>query len=112
MGVLYALDAAKGRVNHTWNCVKVPRRVARAGLVAGGGALVMWALRRLFRRKPVVLPAVVGKSHTPSVYLLVQLISLVLLPWLRTRVFDLGWGDLVKRMHPARIFFRWIGLEK
>ena len=117
MEVFMAMDAAKGRVSRTWDRVKVPSRVARIGLAIGGSALGMWALRRLFHKK-IVAPAVQttfpagGGALSSLTYLLVQVAALTLLPWLKTRAQGAEWGDFLKRLHPAHIFFRWIGLEK
>lgn len=98
--------------------VSVPRKAVRWGVVAGGGTLVVLLFRGLFgKRKPVVvaqpLPEAVHSGMGGALLrLMLQVLPMVLAPWLRSSVLGSGLGEALKRMNPSRIFFRWLGLDK
>lgn len=118
VGVLESIEAARQGVGHTWAGLLLPRKVIRYGSMVGGGLVGMWLLKRLLRRKPAALPqpvyAAVSKSRGGAVaYAAVQVMSMLLLPWLRSRIIGgVDWGDTLRRLQPSHLFFRWLGLEK
>ena len=112
--VLESLDAAREGVGHTWSRMMVPRKWGRISAVAGGGLLGVWLLRRLMHRRPAPAPVVAAApaGGSPMKYVLAQMFTLLVLPWLRSRSVGTDWGDTWKRYQPSSLFFRWLGLEK
>ena len=113
--MLEALEGATGEAKRVYSRFAIPRFYVRAGAAAGVGMMGIWLLRRLLggvRKAPVAaaVPAVgVGTAFS---YLLVQVASALLLPWIRSRVQHSDWSGMLQRMSPTQIFFRWLGLEK
>ncbi len=92
----------------------VPGRALRYGLLAGAGVTGVALLRRMFRARRATVPT---PSHSLSGsgvlrYLLMQVVTLVLLPWVRQMALQGRVGNMVKRLRPAQAFFRWLGLEQ
>ena len=86
----------------------------KAGLATCGGLLGMLLLRRIVSRNKVVpvqaVQAVRGGSSLMP--LVVQALTLLLFPWLRSHMAVSEWGNTLKRYSPSNIFFRWLGLDK
>lgn len=117
LAALESLNSAVVGVGHTWSYLQMPRPYLRIAMMAGGGMVGAWLMRKLFwRKKPApAIAASQGTGHSVSssvLYLLVQVISILLLPQVKSRVENSGWGSFIKRMHPTHLFFRWLGLEK
>lgn len=122
LGVVESLDSAMRGAGRTWELIRVPRRVARWGALAGGGvlgvALLKWLLgggRSVVAAAPVAsVAAPQGGALALVGRLLVQLAPVLLAPWLKTHVLGEGssGSKLLARLHPGRLFFRWLGLEK
>ena len=112
--MINAVDAAGKGVERCVSLVPFSSKVVRYALVAGAGALSVGVLKLVWRsRKPQALPAPqVKPAQNVGRYLLVQVLTMVLLPWLRQKAVQSGWEKQLRFWHPARIFFRWIGLEK
>ena len=121
LGVVESLDSTMRSAGRTWEIVRVPRRVARWGMYAGGGLLGVLLLRRLFSSghhvASVAAPAVAPQSRGAASLLgsaLVQLLPVLVVPWLKSQIqgANNGGENLLTRLHPSRILFRWLGLEK
>lgn len=116
LGVIESLNSAMQGAGRTWQLVSVPSKAVRWGVVAGGGVLGVLLFRGLFgRRKPAaaVLPVAASSSVGSSVWrLALQLLPVVLAPWLRSSAFSSGVGEALNRLQPSRLFFRWLGLER
>lgn len=113
VGLMDAVDEACGGLRGCAAALSVPGKVLRFVLLAGAGAAGVALLRRAFRSRPAVVSA-----PTPAVsgggagrYLLMQIMTLVLLPWVRQMLLQGRVGDAVRKLRPARSFFRWIGLD-
>lgn len=116
-GRLGVLDAVDGARRNTGACVSalpsIPM-VVRYGTMLGAGLLGGGVVFRLLRH---TILSRVGVKGAPSNggflrYLLVQLVTLVLLPWLRQRVLQASSTHAMKKKSLATLFFRWIGLER
>jgi len=93
----------------------VPGRALRYGLLAGAGVAGAALLRRMFRTRRVVEVSAPPHSLPGSGafrYLLMQVVTLVLLPWVRQMALQGRVGNVVKRLRPAQAFFRWLGLDQ
>ena len=118
LGIVESLDAAMRGAGRTWELIRVPRRVARWGLAAGGGALGVVVLKWLLGGKRAVAVAAPGAAPQGGALallgrLLVQSLPVLLAPWLKQQMLSGGSGrGLLSRMHPGHLFFRWLGLEK
>lgn len=108
--VLDSVDSTRQGVSRTWQSLSVPRKLLRYGLYAGTGVLGAWLTRRLLGGGRVPAPA--PAARTPKLRIMAQALTLVALPWLRSRVRGVDWGAVAGRLSPTRIFFRWLGLEK
>ena len=112
--MLEALEGASGEARRVYSRFTVPRTYLQAGTAACAGMVGMWLLRRLVgrvRRTPVASAPAAGAGAAFS-YLLVQVASALLLPWIRSRVQNSDWSGMLHRMSPTQILFRWLGLEK
>lgn len=110
--VVNAAESAGQGVGRCVALVPLSGKVLRYSLMAVAGVATVGVIR-LLRHKPAPLPA--PKESGPqgvSRYLLAQVVTLVLLPWLRQQALQGELGKKLLRFHPARIFFRWVGLEK
>lgn len=117
LAVLESLDSALGGVSHTWDRLREPRRYMSAGLLMGGGLLGSWLLSRMWRKRvaaPVQAQALSRSAGggSAALYLLVQVVSALALPWVKSRLEGTEWSGLIKRYQPSSILFRWLGLEK
>lgn len=115
LGVVESLDSAMRGAGRTWELIRVPRQVARWGIFAGGGTMGLLLLKWLMwprRTVASVAPAAVQRGGMVSVLgrLLVQALPVLLAPWLRSQM--QSGGHILARLHPGRLFFRWLGLEK
>lgn len=119
LGVVESLNSAVRGAGRTWELIRVPRRVARWGLAAGGGALGVVVLKWLLGGKravavaaPVAAPQ--GGALALLGRLLVQSLPVLLAPWIKAQLLknDGKGGGLLTRLHPGHLFFRWLGLEK
>lgn len=110
--VVNAAESAGQGVGRCVSLIPLSGKVLRYSLMAAAGVSAVGIIR-LLNRKPAPLPA--PKEPTPqgvSRYLLAQVVTLVLLPWVRQQALQGQLGKKLLRFHPARMFFRWIGLEK
>lgn len=118
LGVVESLDSAMRGVGRTWELISVPRKVARWGVTVGGGLLGVAIFRRLVglgRRQVAAVPVAPAEPRSAAgsvAQLVLQLLPVVLAPWLRTQMSSGGLGHMLNRFHPGTIFFRWLGLEK
>lgn len=116
LGVVESLDSAMRGAGRTWELMSVPRKVVRAGVTVGGGALGILLFRRLFGSRPKpLISAPVTPRHALSDVLLqgaIRLLPVLLAPWLRSQVMGAGVSAALERLQPARAFFRWLGLER
>ena len=114
LGVIESLASARSGAERTWARLGAPRTYMKAGLATCGGVLGMLLLRRIVSRNKVVpvqaVQAVRGGSSLMP--LVVQALTLLLFPWLRSHMAVSEWGNTLKRYSPSNIFFRWLGLEK
>lgn len=99
--------------------LKEPRPYVKAGLALGGGVVGLMIGKRLVQaiighRALVGCPAMNDCSGTGHAlgWLLIQVVSSLLLPYMRERIRAQELGDSIRRLRPSRIFFRWLGLEK
>ena len=119
LGVVTSLDSAMRGAGRTWELLRVPRSAARWGLFACGSALGVLLLRRMLgsgRKAAVAAPAVAAPQSGALALvgrLLLQALPVLLTPLLKSQMRGGGaegkWGSL---LHPQRLFFRWVGLEK
>ncbi len=110
--VINAAESAGQGVSRCVSMLPLSGKVARYSLYAVAGMAAVGVMS-LLRRSPKPMPT--PQTNSPqgvSRYLMAQLMTLVLLPWLRQQMLQGEWGAKLRRMHPARMFFRWIGLEK
>lgn len=121
LGIVESLDAAMRGAGRTWELIRVPRKVTCWGLVAGGSALgvaLLWRIYRGVRRMSAVAPPVAAAAPQGSALavlgrLLVQSLPVLLAPWLKQQMLSGGSGrGLLSRMHPGHLIIRWLGLEK
>lgn len=116
-GRLGALDAAGKVHQRASDCVSsfsgLPR-IVRYGAVAGSGVIGFVAVRKLLRLPRVLRAAAVPPSKESGLlrYLVAQLATLVLLPWLRQRMLIGPLSGAVRAWRPADAFFRWLGLGR
>lgn len=108
------------------DALHVSRRALRYTACVGAGMAgvkmlgAFWRSRRKAAPVPVVLPppSKTPGNDTPAVaggllkYLIAQLATVVLLPWLRDTLLAGSLSRKVDYWRPSRIFFRWVGLEK
>ena len=112
---LRAINAAESASCGVVRCaslVPLSGKVVRYSLIAAAGVATVGVLS-LLRRKPAPVP--VPPSPAPKRlghYLVAQALSMVLLPWLRQQALQGELGQRLRRFHPVRLFFRWVGLEK
>lgn len=127
-----ALESA-GRVQHgvggCLDALHVSRRALRYSAMVGAGIACVKVLRRVFVPAPSpakapVAPAAVAPAQETSApqepslsggllkYLVAQLVTLVVLPWLRDNLTAVRVPARLDYWRPSRIFFRWVGLEK
>ncbi len=120
MAVKQGMDTTAEVVRGVCLRVRESRPYIRVGLTVGGGLVGLFLGKRVVhalmgKRETVPLPASApAGSGVGQVlwWLLVQVLSSLLLPWVRERLQAPVLSDSLKRMHPSRIFFRWLGLEK
>ncbi len=112
--VINAAESAGQGVGRCVELLPLSGKVARYSLYAVGGMAAVGMLSLLRRRSKPAAAAKVPESSPQGVsrYLMAQLVTLVLLPWLRQQMLQGELGMRLRRMHPARMFFRWLGLEK
>lgn len=112
--VINAAESAGQGVRRCVSLLPVSGKVMRYSLYAAAGAAAVGVLGLLRSRKPAPAPApVVGAvPQGLSRYLLAQIATSVLLPWLRQQALQGELGQKLRRWHPTRLFFRWVGLEK
>lgn len=112
--MLEALEGASGEVRRMYSRFAVPRTYLRPVAAVGAGMVGTWLLRRLFggARKAAVTAAPAAGAGAAFSYLLVQVASALLLPWIRSRIRNSDWNGMLQRMSPTQILFRWLGLEK
>ena len=112
--MINAAESAGKGVERCVALVPLSGKVVKYSVVAAAGAAAVGVLSLLLRsKKPVAQP--VPQHNTPQSvgrYLVAQLLTLVFLPWLRQQAMQGELGQRLLRLHPARLFFRWIGLEK
>lgn len=102
----------------------INRAALQGGAVLGGVLLGAGVLRKLLKKAPAQKKATLklpAPSVPPSVpvgggllkYIIVQIVSLVLVPWLRNVVkVDVRVPSRLDYWRPSRVFFRLVGLEK
>ena len=116
VAVVESIESTAGTVRSVYGRFSVPSSYVKMGLGVGAGLVGAWLMRRVFSAGSHRVSAALNTpTHSTSgalVLLLVQVASALLLPWVRERVHGSDWGNVVKRMHPSHIFFRWLGLEK
>ncbi len=113
------LDAAVAVVRGVCDRVSGSRPYLKIGLTVGSGLVGLLLGRRVMHalvggRGPAAHSAPAAGSGVGRVlgWLLIQAFSSLLLPWVRERLRAPVLTDSLRRMHPSRIFFRWLGLEK
>lgn len=108
------------------DALHVSRRALRYTACVGAGIAgarllgALWRSRRKAAPVPVALPPPPQQkeSDVPSAtggllkYLIAQLATVVLLPWLRDTLVAGPISRKIDYWRPSRIFFRWVGLEK
>lgn len=104
-----AVDAVGADVRGCIAALPVSARVLRYSAAAVAGVAAVGALR-LFTRRPA--PAAPVKRPHFGYRVAAQLMTLVLLPWLRQQLMKGEVGAKLQRLHPVHLFFRWLGLEK
>lgn len=110
--VINAAESAGQGVARCVSLVPLSGKVARYSLMAAAGVATIGVLR-LLRRKPAPLP--VPTAPAPKRlghYVVAQALTLVLLPWLRQQALQGELAERLRRLHPVRLFFRWVGLER
>ena len=105
----------------------ISRQTARYGALAIAGYAGLKFARLIFKmmwgRKPAPIQKVVPASAPvqPALtapkggllkYVIAQLFTIVLLPWLKDWALGVSMPKKVDYWRPSRIFFRWLGLEK
>lgn len=117
LGVVESIDSAMRGVGRTWEMMSVPRKAVRWGAIAGGSMLGLVALRSIFGgRRQVVAP--VAQAVEPRgvgsslVHFALQMLPVLLAPWLKSRFLASGLGSSLGNLHPGHLFFRWLGLDK
>ena len=102
----------------------INRAALQGGAVLGGVLLGAGVLRKLLKKAPAqkkAMPKLPAPSVPPSVpvgggllkYIIVQIVSLVLVPWLRNVAkVDVRVPSRLDYWRPSRVFFRLVGLEK
>ena len=112
VAVVESIESTAGTVRSVYGRFSVPSSYVKMGLGVGAGLVGAWLMRRVFSAGSAALNTPTHSTSGALVLLLVQVASALLLPWVRERVHGSDWGNVVKRMHPSHIFFRWLGLEK
>lgn len=129
VGVLESTARVQRGVSGCLDALHVSRRALRYSALVGAGVAGVKILRKMFvsasssAGKPVAPVAAAPKkepsvSQEPSLsgglvkYLVAQLVTLVVLPWLRERLTSGRMPAKLDYWRPSRIFFRWVGLEK
>lgn len=112
-----AMEAAMEGARGVYERFSVPRGYIKTGAAVAVGLVGAWMVRRLLSMGHRKVMEVQGetapaRNGTALLYLLIQVASALVLPWVRGRLKEAEWGDLVKKMHPSHLFFRWLGLEK
>lgn len=112
-----AMDSAMEGARGVYERFSMPRGYMKAGAAVAVGLFGVWMVRRMLTIGSHKVMEVQGgtmpaRNGTALLYLLIQVASALVLPWVRGRLKEAEWGDLVKKMHPSHLFFRWLGLEK
>lgn len=108
--VINAAESAGQGVARCVALVPLSGKVARYSLMAVAGVATIGVLR-LLRRKPAPLPPAPAPKRLGH-YVVAQALTLVLLPWLRQQALQGELAERLRRLHPVRLFFRWVGLER
>lgn len=108
--MINAAESAGQGVGRCAALVPLSGKVVRYSLMVAAGAATVGVLS-LLRRKPAPTPQPKPQPGM-SRYIVAQLLTVVLLPWLRQQMLQGETGKKLLRLHPARLFFRWLGLEK
>lgn len=110
--VINAAESAGQGVARCVSLVPLSGKVVRYSLIAAAGVATLGVLRML-RRKPAPLPAPTAPAPKRlGHYVVAQALTMVLLPWLRQQALQGELAERLRRLHPVRLFFRWVGLEK
>lgn len=113
VGLMDAVDETCSGLRGCAAALPVPGKVLRLVLLAGAGAAGVALLRRTFRTRSAVVssPSRALPGGGTGRYLLMQAVTLVLFPWVRQMLLQGRVGETVRKLRPARSFFRWMGLD-
>lgn len=115
LGAVESLGSAFAETERAWAHLASPSTYAKSGLIAGCGVLGVLLLRRLLSsssKSPAPEVRAVGAASGSSLkYLAMQALTILVFPWLRSRLINGNWGDALKRLQPSHIIARWLGLE-
>lgn len=118
VAAITSLNSAVQGAGHTWEMLRVPRQVARWGLVAGGGVLGIILMRRILsfgrrRENLPALPAPKPQSIGISIaQMAVQALPILLAPWVKSQFSGGRVGHFFSRFSIDHLIARWLGFDK
>lgn len=112
LGIIESLDSARINAERTMSRLSSPATYTKLGLMTGGGVLGMWALKRIFSRNKTIMAAAPAAGASTVRYLAMQSLTLLVFPWLRSRILGGEWEPMIRRIQPIQRLTRWLGLDK